>query len=284
MATVVAGLLVSIAPARRAFDSPLIRINASIGDVSLYATRAAVEARYGAPESSVAIVVPNGNGAFVRYRAHGRLLLVTYDATGRVVAVETDSTQYRTTSGVGPGSPSAGADKLTGFRTEFCTLGRWNGGASTGATDIATVFRLAGDRIESVLIGQAGLLTACNTSSGELPPVVGDGGFTVTALVDPPSGGWIRSTPYGIDCPLDCSEFVLPGARLTIVAHASVGYRFERWGGDCEFLDPCVVRADGPRHVVAHFRAPPPPPPPPPPDEEPAVGGGEEPPSEGGEE
>jgi hypothetical protein len=277
VATVVTGLLVSIAPARRAFDSPLIRINASIGNVSLYATRAAVEARYGAPESSLAILVPNGNGAFVRYRAHGRLLLVTYDATGRVVAVETDSTQYRTTGGVGPGSPAGGADRLAGFRTEFCTLGRWNGGGSTGASDIVTVLRLAGDRVESVLIGQAGLLTACNTSSGELAPAVGDGGFTVTALVDPPGGGWIRSTPYGIDCPLDCSELVLPGSLLTIVAHASVGFTFERWGGDCEFLDPCVVRADGPRHVVAHFRAPPPPPPPPPPEEEPpGSGGGEE--------
>jgi hypothetical protein len=274
VATVVAGLLVSIAPARRAFDTPLIRVNASIGDVSLYATRATVERRYGAPESSLAVVLPTGNGATVRYRAHGRLLLVTYDATGRVVSVETDSTQYRTTGGVGPGSPAEGAERLSGFRTEFCTLGRWNGSASTGATDIVTVFRLAGDRVESVLIGLAGLLTACNTSSGELSPEVGDGGFTVTALVDPPGGGWIRSTPYGVDCPLDCSEFVLPGSMLTIVAHASVGFTFERWGGDCEFLDPCVVRADGPRHVVAHFRAPPPPPPPPPEEEEPPSDGG----------
>jgi hypothetical protein len=281
-AAVVAGLLVSIAVARRS-DSPLIRVNASIGDISILASRATVEARYGAPESTLELVMPEGSGVMARYREHGALLLVTFDGLGRVAAIQTESTHYKTPDGVGPGSFAADLGRLSGFRTDFCTLGRWNGSAATGANDIVTVFSTSGDRVASVLITRAALHTACPspTSSGELSPAVGDGGFTVTALADPADGGSIRSTPPGISCPIDCSEFVLPGTTLTFVAQPAVGFTFERWGGDCEFLDPCVIRADGPRHVVAHFRAPPPPPPPPPPEEGGGEEGSEPPPPEG---
>ena len=40
--------------------------------------------------------------------------------------------------------------------------------------------------------------------------------LTVTALADPADGGSIRSTAPGIACPIDCSEFVLPGTTLRL--------------------------------------------------------------------
>jgi hypothetical protein len=278
LALVAAGLLVSIAPARPAVDAPLIRVNASIGDVSLHMTRADVEARYGSPESTLAVVVPGGTGTLARYRPNGGLLLVTYDATAHVVALETDSRHYRTSGGVGPGTPAAGARRLAGFHTDFCSLGYWNGDAASDGTDIVTVFTVAGDRIDSVQIVQAALLASCGGAGGELPPEVGAGGFTVTTTVDPPGSGWLRSTPPGIDCPVDCSETFPPGTVVTFELHPSAGFLFDGWSEACAFLEPCVLRVTGPVNLVATFRLPPPPPPPPPSEEEPPPPPDEEPP------
>lgn len=275
----VGGLLVSAAPARPTFDAPLIRINASIGDVSLHMTRADVEARYGAPESSLAVVVPGGTGALVRYRPHGGLLLVTYNAVGRVAALETDSKHYRTTGGVGPGTAAAGARRLAGFHPDYCSLGYWNGDARSDGTDIVTIFTVAGNRIDSVQIMEAQFLASC-AGTGELTPEVGAGGFTLTTTVEPPGSGWIRSTPSGIDCPLNCSATFPTGTIVTMEWHPSADFLFDGWSGVCEFLDPCVLRVDGPTHLVASFRPPPPPPPPPPVDEEPPPPVDEEPPPE----
>jgi hypothetical protein len=148
-------------------------VNRSIGGVSIGDARAEVEEALGRPASTVALALGGQDGRLLRYRSHGAPLLVTLDATGRVVSIEAYAAFFRTAGGVGPGSPLADVRGLPGFRVDYCRYGYWNGSAASPPGRVVTVFTPAGDEVESVLITQLRLYTACAGGSPELPPPVG---------------------------------------------------------------------------------------------------------------
>jgi hypothetical protein len=134
-------------------------------------TEKQVEQLLGKPRSTVTISLGNGKrGRYARYTSHGADFLVTYDASDRVVSMETYSPFFKTADGVGPGSPITSAKALKGFHPDYCELGFWNGTAHTQPTDVVTVFTPNGGSVASVLITQLRLYTACDTGSQPIPP------------------------------------------------------------------------------------------------------------------
>ncbi len=77
----------------------------------------------------------------------------------------------------------------------------------------------------------------------------------VTVDVEPWGGGYVRSTPYLIDCPLACIRPVQPGRELTLTAYPTPGFTFDRWTGACEGQpNPCTLnRAGAAADVTAVF-------------------------------
>jgi hypothetical protein len=61
-------------------------------------------------------------------------------------------------------------------------------------------------------------------------------------------------TGPNIACGTDCSEVLARGTVATLSAAAATGSAFTGWSGDCA-SDPCSVRMDQPRTVVATFQA-----------------------------
>jgi hypothetical protein len=148
-----------------------IVLGRSIGGVSIGMLRSDVTELLGAPRSTLLLSLDAGeNGVFARYRSHGKPLLVTFDSAGRVVSVEAYAPFFRTLGGVGPGAPLTLVQRLPGFRPDYCELGFWNGTARTRPRNIVTVFTPNGGFVESVLIAQLRLYTACAGGSPELPP------------------------------------------------------------------------------------------------------------------
>jgi hypothetical protein len=145
--------------------------NKSIGGISMGMTEKQVEQMLGKPKSRLTVSLGNGRqGRFARYSSHGAAFLVTYDASGRVVSMETYSPFFHTAGGVGPGSPITSAKALPGFHTDFCELGYWNGSARPAPGAVVTVFTPGGDHVDSVMITQYRVYTACEGATGGLPP------------------------------------------------------------------------------------------------------------------
>jgi uncharacterized repeat protein (TIGR02543 family) len=265
-----AGLLAAAALGssdRRASDPSLIVPGASIGAVAIGAPRAAVVAAYGEPEQELAVVVAQGApaGALATYRSHGGRLYVTYDASGAVVGVQTTSSYYRTAGGVGVGVDVARADALPGFAEEFCADGVWSGAGAA----VTTIFTRQGGLVASVWITAPSLFNQCAAETdlppeppGPAPPRPASYDLSVT--VEPAGAGWVRSTPYLVDCPLECVRRADAGSTLGLEAHATSGFTFEGWSGDCIGQGPCSVAMAGHRSVTARFSGsyrPPAPPP-----------------------
>ena len=60
------------------------------------------------------------------------------------------------------------------------------------------------------------------------------GATTVTVDVEPWGGGYVRSTPYLIDCPLACIRPFDAGREVTFTAYPTSGFTFESWTDACE--------------------------------------------------
>ena len=68
------------------------------------------------------------------------------------------------------------------------------------------------------------------------------GATLVTVDVQPWGGGYVRSTPYLVDCPLACIRSLEPGRELTLTAYPTSGFTFESWTGACEGQpNPCKL-------------------------------------------
>jgi hypothetical protein len=81
---------------------------------------------------------------------------------------------------------------------------------------------------------------------------------------DPSGSGWVRSTPYRIDCPSLCTRAYNPGDVVTLSAHPSDNYAFVGWDdlGPCkDQLNPCTLTMSKDTEVTAKFVYVPPPPP-----------------------
>jgi hypothetical protein len=268
----VAGLLAAAALGskdRHASDSRLIVPGKSIGAVAIGASGAAVASVYGEPQSEIAVVVAVGAppGTLATYRSHGGRLYVTYDSRGTVVGVQTTSRYYRTAGGIGVGVEFARAAALPGFAVEYCADGVWSGGGGA----VTTIFTREGDFVASVWITAPSLFSQCAAETDlppepsappPPPPPESPSSYQLSVTVEPAGAGWVRSSPYLVDCPLACARPVDAGATLSLEAHATSGFTFEGWSGDCRGAGGCEIRADGPRSVTARFRGayrPPPP-------------------------
>src|SRR5262245_66541425 len=68
------------------------------------------------------------------------------------------------------------------------------------------------------------------------------GATMVTVDVQPWGAGYVRSTPYLIDCPLACVRPYEPGREVTLTAYPTPGFAFASWTGACEGEpNPCSL-------------------------------------------
>jgi hypothetical protein len=149
----------------------MVVLDRSIGGISIGMRKTGVVTLLGMPSSRLAISLGGGkSGLTVRYRAHGAPLLITYDRSGRVVAIEAYSSFYRTVGGLGPGSMLTRAGALHDFKPDFCEFGYWNGNARSSPNRVVTVFTPSGGLVASVMITEFRFYTACAAGSHESPP------------------------------------------------------------------------------------------------------------------
>jgi len=148
-----------------------IVVDRSIGPVSIGLARQRVVRLLGPPDESIAVrSTARDPGTLTRYMSHGANLMIVYDSGGRVASIETYSPRYRTSTGVGPGSPLARGSRLPGFRRNSCDLGYWNAGGRTHRRAVVTVFTPNGGLVDSVLITQLRFDTNCAQAGRGLEP------------------------------------------------------------------------------------------------------------------
>lgn len=72
------------------------------------------------------------------------------------------------------------------------------------------------------------------------------GATLVTVDVQPWGGGYVRSAPYLIDCPLACVRPFDRGREVTLTAYPTPGFTFASWTGACEGQpNPCTLSSSG---------------------------------------
>ena len=77
--------------------------------------------------------------------------------------------------------------------------------------------------------------------------------FTLTVALQGTGTGSVTSSPAGIDCGADCSQFYGGGTMVNLTPVAGEGSNFTGWGGACSGMGPCTVEMDQDRSVVAMF-------------------------------
>ncbi|HEX5450717.1 MAG TPA: hypothetical protein VFW85_11755, partial [Gaiellaceae bacterium] len=66
--------------------------------------------------------------------------------------------------------------------------------------------------------------------------------------------GYVRSTPYAIDCPHACTRPFAAGTSVVLTAYPSNGASFTSWSGACAGQgNPCTVTVNGDTQVTANF-------------------------------
>ena len=66
--------------------------------------------------------------------------------------------------------------------------------------------------------------------------------------------GYVRSTPYAIDCPHACTRPFAPGTSVVLTAYPSNGASFTSWSGACAGQgNPCTAVVNGDTQVTANF-------------------------------
>jgi uncharacterized repeat protein (TIGR02543 family) len=236
---------------RGSADTPTIVVDRSIGGISIGMSQADVVVQYGVPDDSLEIALRGGGtGTLVHYHVHGGLLIVVY-AGGRVVNIETDATFYRTQAGIGPGTSKGG---LHGFHLDPCSLGLWDGSAAIPPDGVVTIFQRSGDIVASVTITQLGYYDLCASAgvNQELPDPR-PSAMRLSVTIDPDGAGWVRSSPYLLDCPAKCADAFDRDMDVRLDAHPTSGFTFEGWSGACSGTGPCVVATDAEKSVTAHF-------------------------------
>jgi hypothetical protein len=94
------------------------------------------------------------------------------------------------------------------------------------------------------------------------------GAATLSVDVKPWGGGYVRSDPYLIDCPMACIRPFESGREVKLTAYMTPGHTFKGWEGPCAGQgNPCTIKVSGAMEVTAVLEGqfvPPKPPPPPP--------------------
>lgn len=88
-------------------------------------------------------------------------------------------------------------------------------------------------------------------------PYTWPGAAALGVTIAPCGAGWVRSTPYLIDCPFQCLAPLAPSSTITLRATPARGQRFSGWSGPaCSGQgDPCTVTipASGAINAEADF-------------------------------
>ena len=72
------------------------------------------------------------------------------------------------------------------------------------------------------------------------------GAATMAVDVKPWGGGYVRSNPYLIDCPLDCVRPFSQNREVTLTAYVTPGHTFSAWEGACAGQgNPCTLTVTG---------------------------------------
>jgi Divergent InlB B-repeat domain len=72
------------------------------------------------------------------------------------------------------------------------------------------------------------------------------GAATLTVDVKPWGGGYVRSDPYLIDCPMACTRSFEQNRDVTLTAYTTPGHKFESWEGACAGQgNPCKLKLSG---------------------------------------
>ena len=85
----------------------------------------------------------------------------------------------------------------------------------------------------ATILAAAILLVLPASGQSRLPPEDDGSSYTwpgataVTVDVQPWGGGYVRSTPYLIDCPLACIRPFQRGREMTLTAYPTPGFTFE---------------------------------------------------------
>ena len=80
----------------------------------------------------------------------------------------------------------------------------------------------------------AGTTTTCTVSMSDVKNVGANFDLITYKLTVTKSGaGIITSSPIGISCGTDCSEFYVKGKAVVLTAKPATGYRFTGWTGAC---------------------------------------------------
>jgi hypothetical protein len=120
----------------------------------------------------------------------------------------------------------------------------------------------------------ATLLTVPAAGQSRLPPeddgstYTWPGATTLTVTIEPWGGGYVRSAPYLIDCPLACIRPFDAGREVTLTAYPTSGFTFDSWTDACAGqTNPCTLTTSGAALGVTavfsgHFVPPSPPSPP----------------------
>lgn len=99
------------------------------------------------------------------------------------------------------------------------------------------------------LVATAALLPA----SGQSRPPESDGSSytwtgaaTLSVDVKPWGGGYVRSDPYLIDCPMACIRPFDQNREVKLTAFVTIGHTFSGWEGACAGQgNPCTLKASG---------------------------------------
>ena len=123
------------------------------------------------------------------------------------------------------------------------------------ASRLVAALRLASVMVAAALVAAIGGAAA---SHGASAVYTWPGAKMLTVEVNPPGAGWVRSTPYLIDCPAECVRPWDTGAIVQLqVGGVTRGYTFTGWSGDiavvCPGTSTCGVTMDADRRVVANF-------------------------------
>ncbi len=81
------------------------------------------------------------------------------------------------------------------------------------------------------------------------------GAVVLHVTMSQPGSGWVRSTPYRIDCPNACDRAYSVGSVVVLRATPTSGYTFTGWSGGLCAADqnPCVATVTADTKLVANF-------------------------------
>jgi hypothetical protein len=108
-----------------------------------------------------------------------------------------------------------------------------------------------------VALGTALLVVtaASGAGFGHSPKYTWPGALTLTVGTSPSGAGWIRSTPYLIDCPTDCVRPLSVGSSLVLSANITPGFTFTSWSGTgcAGQTNPCTLKAAADTTITANY-------------------------------